>query len=120
MAVYHFNIELKELRFHAGHGIYMGEAEAGSEFEVDATLEFETVTHVTELEQTVSYADVYAIIRQRMAIPVGLLENVAQDIAAAVHELDKRVKKITISIRKLNPPIENFSGTVGITCAVIF
>ncbi len=119
-ATFHFTIALNQLRFYAGHGVCDGEELAGSEYLVDALLEFETTEPILALEQTINYAAIYTLVKQRMTQPAGLLETLAQEIAGSVHEADQRVKQATISIRKLNPPIEGFSGTVGVTCKVVF
>ena len=49
-----------------------------------------------------------------------LLETLAQDLAAAVHGLDNRIREVSVRIMKLNPPIAYFSGQVGVTYTKVF
>jgi dihydroneopterin aldolase len=44
-----------------------------------------------------------------------LLETLAQEISEEIHANDPRIFYIEITLKKLNPPIQNFTGTVGIT-----
>ncbi|HMU10632.1 MAG TPA: dihydroneopterin aldolase [Ferruginibacter sp.] len=108
-------IQLKNLLFFSHHGIHEEEKILGNEFEVNAELSFEADDHIDSLEQTINYASVYDIIRQRMTIPTGLLETVTQDIARQVHAFDSRILSITVSIEKKNPPIPGMEGSVGVT-----
>ncbi len=107
-------IQLHDLNFRAFHGVYASERINGNEFVVNADIEIETGEPIEELYQTLDYVSVYAIIRQRMDQPAALLETVAQDIASLIHQSDDRVKKIILSIKKLHPPIEDFTGSVGV------
>lgn len=113
-----FTINLKNLSFYSYHGIHEEEKILGNEFEVNAELSFEANDHIDSLEQTINYASVYEIIRQRMTIPTGLLETVAQDIAQQIHAFDSRILSVSVSIEKKNPPIpgmEGMEGSVGVT-----
>jgi 7,8-dihydroneopterin aldolase/epimerase/oxygenase len=89
----------------------------GNEFEVNITVQFEAAGKITSLDDTINYAAVFAIAKQRMAMPTGLLETVAQDMAESIAALDKRIKTISVSIDKLNTPIEGLNGRAGITYA---
>jgi 7,8-dihydroneopterin aldolase/epimerase/oxygenase len=121
MAITHrFSISLNQLRFYAAHGLYAGEALAGSEYLVEVHMAFESETPVDKLEQTINYATVYDMVKQRMEMPTGLLECIAQDIAMGIHQIDQRVNRVEVSIQKCNPPIEHFSGAVSVSCTLIF
>jgi dihydroneopterin aldolase len=44
------------------------------------------------------------------------LETVAQEMAESIAALDKRITAISVSIDKLNTPIEGLYGRAGVTC----
>ncbi len=108
-------IHLHNLLFHAFHGVHEEEQIIGNEFEVNVDIEFPTNFIINNLQQTVNYVDVYAIIQQRMMQSTLLLETVAQELSVAIHSLDEKITSVSISIKKLHPPIAHFEGTVGVT-----
>lgn len=108
-------IHLHNLLFHAFHGIYEQEQTVGNDFEVNVDIEVATQGVINQLHQTVNYVDAYSIIQQRMLQATPLLETLAQELAQAIHLLDKKITSVSITIKKLSPPIENFVGVVGVT-----
>lgn len=112
----HFNIELKNLRFFAEHGMYAEEMRVGNQFEVDVSIECKAPKKViSSIDQTINYVEVYRIIQEEFSQRKNLLETVAMLIAERVEEQFSELEKLTISIRKLNPPITNFAGSVSVT-----
>jgi len=69
---------------------------------------------ITALEDTIDYADLFAIIDQAMKDPVDLLETLAQHIAAEIHRKYPQVTETDIEIEKLNPPIDKFTGSAAV------
>jgi 7,8-dihydroneopterin aldolase/epimerase/oxygenase len=112
-----FSIHLKNLRFTAFHGVHEEEKILGNEFEVNITVHFIAAGKVVQLEDTINYAAIFAIAKQRMQVPTGLLETVAQEMATAVQAMDKRITEVLVSIDKLNTPIEGLQGRAGVTYA---
>jgi dihydroneopterin aldolase len=55
-----------------------------------------------------------------MQRPVDLLETLIQTIARKVHEEFPEVKEISVSIEKLNPPIDKFSGSAAVKYTRIY
>ena len=47
--------------------------------------------------------------------PSPLIETVVQHMANEIKLFDTKITTVTISIKKLNPAIANFKGTVGIS-----
>ncbi len=109
-----FTINLHNLIFHSFHGIHEEERILGNTFEVNVNLSFITDEYITTLEQTINYATVYEIIKQRMQIATPLLETLVQDLANELKAFDNRIKSISISVEKKNPPIPNIEGTVSV------
>jgi dihydroneopterin aldolase len=110
-----FTINLHQLLFHAYHGIHAEEKILGNTFEVNASLQFETDDPIKTLEQTIDYAAVYGIIKQRMSIATPLLETLVQNLADEIYVFDKRIRSITVSVEKKNPPITDMEGSVSVT-----
>jgi dihydroneopterin aldolase len=111
-----FTIALKGLRFFAGHGLYDDEVLVGNEFEVDISLDYSAPGKtVSYIDQTVNYVEVYQIVQEEFQLRKHLLETNAIHIADRLEQKFSIIEKISISIRKLNPPITNFTGSVGIT-----
>lgn len=109
-----FTISLHNLIFNSFHGVYEEEKLLGNTFEVNASLTFIGDDKITELEQTINYAVVYEIIKQRMQQATPLLETLAQDMVEAIGAFDKRVKSVSVSVEKKNPPIPNMEGSVSV------
>lgn len=109
-----FTISLHNLIFNSFHGVYEEEKLLGNTFEVNASLTFIGDDKITELEQTINYAIVYEIIKQRMQQATPLLETLAQDMVEAIGAFDKRVKSVSVSVEKKNPPIPNMEGSVSV------
>lgn len=113
-------IRLNELQFHSYHGVHEEEEILGNNYEVNVELSFDSTEIITELQQTINYVTVYEIIKQRMAVPTALLETLAQDLAEQIHDADKRIRSITVSVKKKNPPVPGMEGTVGVSYKMDF
>jgi dihydroneopterin aldolase len=108
-------IHLEKCRFYAHHGLHTEERVLGTTFEVSISLSLEDPGKIQSIQQTVNYVDIYDIVKKHMAHPRALLETVASSICDDIYSFDNRIKTIDISIRKLNPPIEGFEGSVSIS-----
>ncbi len=116
-----FIIELKSLRFFAEHGLYQEEIRVGNEFEVDISIECRSPKKkIISIDQTINYVEVYRILQEEFAVRRLLLETLAMEIADKIHDQFSEIQNISICIRKLNPPITNFSGSVAITYSKSF
>ncbi len=109
------SISLNNVRFRAYHGVHPDERQKGNDFVVNMEVCYIT-GHKTiiSLDDTIDYAVLFDIINTTMQKPVDLLETLAQTIAINVHLHFPQVKKVTVEVEKLNPPIDKFSGTVGV------
>jgi 7,8-dihydroneopterin aldolase/epimerase/oxygenase len=109
-----YSITLNNLPFFAYHGVHVEETLVGGNFEVSISVDFMPMHNIKNLADTINYVAIYEIVKKRFAIPEKLLEVLAQDISTLIYEMDYRIKQINISIQKLNAPITNFEGNVGI------
>ena len=113
-------IHLHSLIFRSFHGMFKEEKILGNDFEVNMDVSFEVKEKITRLQQSVDYVSLHALIKEVMDQPTPLLETVVQELAERVRLFDEKIKAVSISIKKLNPPIVNFQGTVGISYSKIF
>ena len=110
-----FTICLNKLKFFAYHGVHAEEALIGTDFEVSVSIVLNAPEIVQELNDTINYVTVYEIIKRHFAQPEKLLETLAQNITQEIQKIDNRITSINITIDKINAPISNFIGTVGVT-----
>ena len=116
-----FIIELKGLQFYSFHGLYEEEKKIGGEFGVDVSAKLDSTHHqVSAIEETVNYAEVFAIIKQEMNVPRELLETLTQSIAEKIHAKFSSLKEIEVRVEKKVPPIVGFNGTVAATYRTTF
>ncbi len=109
-------IELKGLRFFAEHGMYAEEIKIGNEFEVSLCISIQAPKEpIVSIDQTINYVEVYRIVKDEMIEPKHLLETCAMKIVERLHEEFNRIEKIQITVKKLAPPITNFTGSVGVS-----
>ena len=100
-------IKLENIRVFAHHGCLKEETKIGSDYRVDLEIKanLETSAFSDDLKDTVDYVLLNSIVKEEMSIPSKLLETVAKRILDRVLNEDKLVRKATISVSKLNPPI---------------
>ncbi|MGZ8524158.1 MAG: dihydroneopterin aldolase [Chitinophagaceae bacterium] len=109
-------ISLNNVRFRAYHGLYPEERQKGNDFVVNMQVSYApTAGTITSLEDTIDYGVLFEIMNTIMQQPVDLLETLVQGIAHAVHHKFSRVKEIVVSVEKLNPPIDKFSGSAAVS-----
>ena len=100
-------IFLDEVRFHAFHGVMPQERTVGADFTVSLRVEYD-FTKAAEsdvLDDTISYAEIYEVVKSEMERPSQLLEHVAMRIVKAVASRWPKVEKIDIRLVKDNPPM---------------
>ncbi|MHC1778865.1 MAG: dihydroneopterin aldolase [Bacteroidales bacterium] len=100
-------LELVNMEFYAYHGCFREEQIIGNKFTVTLTIETDlsVPAESDELSDAVNYQELYKLVRREMEITSKLLENVANRITSSIHKSFPEIKKITVSISKLNPPV---------------
>ncbi len=100
-------IHLEAIQLYAYHGCLPEEALIGSNYSVDVVMEtdFTEAAKSDDLSQTIDYCVVFNIVKEEMAIRANLLENVATRIVKRLKNELKELHKVTISVTKLNPPM---------------
>ncbi|RYZ16296.1 MAG: dihydroneopterin aldolase [Sphingobacteriales bacterium] len=114
-------ISLHNVRFRAYHGLYPEERQKGNDFVVNMEVSYEPGEGtILTLENTIDYAALFDIINKTMQQPVDLLETLVQTIAQAVYRQFPSIKTVTVSVEKLNPPIDKFSGSAAVQYTIDF
>lgn len=109
-------IYLRNVRFHAFHGVLPQEGIVGNDYLVNLVLDydFSSAMQTDELQGTLNYAEVYQKVREEMAVPSKLLEHVAGRIAHRLFSDFPEIQKLQISITKVNPPMGADSDGAGV------
>ena len=96
-------IVLANMRFLARHGVHDREKVEPQRFEVDVEigLDLEAAGRSDDLAGTVDYGGLYDWVRTVVeGPPLDLLETLAEHIARAALELDRRIEAVTVRVRK--------------------
>ena len=100
-------ITLRNVRFHAFHGVMPQESRVGADFLVNLRVGFplEKAMQSDEIGDTLNYAELYALVKAEMAVPSKLLEHVAGRIVSAIEKRYPQVASIDLELTKQNPPM---------------
>lgn len=109
-------IHLRGVRIHAYHGVMPQEQSVGADFIVDLRVgcSIEHAIETDNVENTISYAELYNIVEAEMQKPSKLLEHVAGHIARAVERAFPEISSIDLTITKVNPPMGADCSGAGI------
>ena len=104
------------MEFYAYHGCFEEERKIGTWFNVDLSMEVDTAKaeETDNLEDTVNYQAVYAVVKREMMISSNLLENVARRIVNAVKKEFPAVSYAWVKVKKMNPPLGGKMESVSI------
>lgn len=109
-------IYLRNVRFHAFHGVLPQEGIVGNDYLVNLVLDydFSSAMKTDDLQGTLNYAEVYQMVKEEMAVPSKLLEHVAGRIAQRLFSDFPEIQKLQLSITKVNPPMGADSDGAGV------
>lgn len=109
-------IYLRNVRFHAFHGVLPQEGIVGNDYLVNLVVDydFSSAMKTDDLQGTLNYAEVYQKVREEMAVPSKLLEHVAGRTAHRLFSDFPEIQKLQLSITKVNPPMGADSDGAGV------
>jgi dihydroneopterin aldolase len=108
-------ISLNKLLFVGYHGLYPEEKKLGNNYAVEIDIDFMPKQGVIDqLDQTIDYVHVYAIVKKWMEIPTPLLETLVGKIADDILLSQLLVNTVFVKITKLHLPISSFEGNVSV------
>ncbi len=109
-------IRLKNMLFHAYHGVWDEEREVGQRFQVDVEIygDFSTAGKSDRLKDTVDLYRVYQVVEQVVVRrQFKLVEALAESIAQALLR-EFAIQKIRVRVRKPNSPIKGISDGIEV------
>jgi dihydroneopterin aldolase len=109
------HIYLNDLIFNGFHGVYPAEKKIGNTFKVDLRIQLTPTTKtIDQLEQTIDYVQVYALIQKIMAVPTPLLETIVTNIADQILAAHPMAESVYVKITKQQLSVPYFEGTTAV------
>ena len=100
-------IEIEGMEFYAFHGHFDVEKIAGNRFLVNLKIEADlsNAGETDQLNDTLDYQKAYLAVKEEMAIPSDLLENVCTRIINRIKAEFPEAQKVSVKVSKMNPPM---------------
>ncbi len=107
---------LNNIKVFAKHGVFEVEQKVGQWYLVnlEIDIDFSEAAIKDDLNGTIDYSVLNKLIREEMAIPSKLIEHVANRIANKIIDTFPDIEEGSISISKLNPPVDGEMENVEI------
>lgn len=102
-----YNITLEDMEFKAYHGCYDLEKMVGNRYQVSVSMdaELDEAAQADDVTKTINYLKVYDIIEECMKQKSDILENVVLRITDAMYAEFKQLKRVSVTVSKLAPPL---------------
>ena len=112
---------MRNVRFHAFHGVMPQERKVGADFLVNLRVGYslEKAMRSDNVNDTLNYAALYTFVKAEMAVPSKLLEHVARRIVSAIEKAFPQVTSIDLELIKQNPPMGADCDEAGIEIHLI-
>jgi 7,8-dihydroneopterin aldolase/epimerase/oxygenase len=109
------HIYLNDLIFNGFHGVYPSEKKIGNTFKLDLRIQLTPTTKtIDQLDQTIDYVQVYALIQKIMAVPTPLLETIVTNIADQILAAHPMAESVYVKITKQQLSVPYFQGTTAV------
>lgn len=101
-------IFLEEVKIYAYHGVLPEENIIGTYYILNVELHTDLwkAAETDDLNDTISYADINAIIHKEMSVKSKLLEHVAGRMITGIHDAFPQISYIKLKITKTSPPMQ--------------
>lgn len=101
-------IRLRDIQCYAYHGVLEQEKLKGNTFLVDVSITVDDPQGMPsdDIQDTLDYRCVCAIVQKEMQQPSDLLEHVAWRIKHALHESFPQVREVKVKVAKQAPPLD--------------
>jgi dihydroneopterin aldolase len=112
------NILIERLEIYGYHGLFGAEKNLGQRFTLDLalTVDLSAASVSDALEDTVDYAAVVAVASKTFSeTRHNLLEAAARSVAQAIFAAFPPVESLSLTLRKLSPPIPANLRAVGVS-----
>jgi FolB domain-containing protein len=114
-------VELRDLRCSVVVGVLPNERDLAQplSFDLDLYRPFTLAARTDDLSATTNYADVLALtVEIATNGQFFLLETLAHRVAQAVLDFDDQIDRVSVVVRKLEPPVTEDVATVGVRCTL--
>ena len=109
-------VYLKDVIINGKHGLHAEEAATGGAFKVNLVASYQPINiPVILINETVDYSALFNLVKEKFKQRTLLLETLVTEIAYDVLAKFPVVTKVRVSINKVNAPIKNFQGEVGVS-----
>jgi dihydroneopterin aldolase len=100
-------IIINDIRLFANHGCLEEEGKIGSAYSVEVIVKanLSKSAKTDNLSDTVDYVHINKIVKEEMAIRSALLEHVANRMVTRILSEIPIIRKATVKVSKINPPI---------------
>ncbi|XP_062194725.1 dihydroneopterin aldolase 2-like isoform X2 [Phragmites australis] len=108
---------LRGLQFHGFHGVLQEEKTLGQKFivDVDAWMDLSTAGETDNISDTVSYTDIYRIVKDVVEGPSqNLLESVAHRIASATLLKFPQISAVRVEVGKPHVAVQGIINYLGV------
>ena len=101
------SIKLNDMQFYAFHGVMAQETKVGNNYVVNIcmTADLLRACESDNVDDTISYAVVYNLVKTEMEQPSKLLEHVAMRIYKSIIKEFPQITAMEVRLAKNNPPI---------------
>lgn len=105
------------MEFFARHGCFEEERVIGNRFIVNLKMEvdIDKPAESDALSDALNYQQAYLLIKHEMEQPSNLLEHVAGRIVDTLYKEFGQLKKVTVKVSKMNPPVGGKVGSSSVT-----
>jgi 7,8-dihydroneopterin aldolase/epimerase/oxygenase len=109
-------ILIENMEFYSFHGHFKEERIVGNKFIVDLTIETDMKgpAESDNLKDAVNYQRAYELVKLEMEKKSHLLEHIAGRIIDAIYSEMEGIKKLTVKVSKMNPPMGGKIGSVSV------
>ncbi|MDK2978228.1 MAG: 7,8-dihydroneopterin aldolase/epimerase/oxygenase [Bacteroidales bacterium] len=110
-------IKIENMEFYAYHGHFKEEQIVGNRFLVDLTIEtdMQVPAKSDDLKDALNYQVAYNLVKEQMQTKSHLLEHIAGRILDALYHHFHTIKKATVKVSKMNPPMGGKMERVSVT-----
>jgi len=110
-------IQIENMEFYAYHGCFKEEQIVGNRFLVDLTIETDMniPSKTDNINDALNYQSAYELVKQEMQKKSHLLEHIAGRILDVLYEKFNSIKKATVKVSKMNPPMGGKMERVSVT-----
>ena len=111
-------IEIRDIRALGLHGVLPHERDHTQPFscDVDASLDVGAAAATDDLALTVDYGDLASLVARTVGeTSFLLLERLGGELAAVVLDAFPPITRVSVTVRKLRPPVRVDVGSIGVT-----